>query len=481
VIRIIPVIRILGGILIGVALLMTPPLAIDLATGVGGDSHFIPGLIISSFTGGTLLILTSGRQMADMNRRQAFLTTGLVWLVAPFFAAVPFLGKGYDFFDAYFETVSGLTTTGATVFSGLDTFTPAMLLWRSLMHWVGGIGIVVIGIIVMPILRIGGMQLFRTESSDQSDKVFGKGYELVLWIAGIYVGLTGLAFVGYAALGMPLFDALNHAMSVIATGGFSTKDASIGHFKSPQIEWATVLFMIAGALPFVAYIRAIRGRGRALFDDVQVQGFIHFLGGVALLLAVTQAIVSGRDFAEALRMSAFHVVSIVTTTGFVAEDYEKWGAFAAGAFFVLTFIGGCSGSTAGGIKVYRLQILLQLAHAHLKRLVSPSRAIVVTYSTRRVDDEVEIAILTFLVAMLVSTALITAVLSWLGLDLVTALSGAASALNNVGPGLGPVIGPAYNFSDLPDSALAVLSFAMILGRLEFFTLLVLLTPAFWRA
>ena len=479
-IRLIPVLRILGGILVGVALLMVPPLVIDLATEVGAASHFIPGFVATAFAGATLLVLTAGRETADMTRRQAFLTTGLVWTAMPVFASIPFLSKGHNFFDAYFETVSGLTTTGATVFVGLDALSPSILLWRSLMHWVGGIGVVVLGIIVMPVLRIGGMQLFRTESSDQSDKIFGKGYDLVLWIAGVYVGLTFLAFVSYAALGMSLFDALNHAMSAVATGGFSTHDASIGFFRSPEIECATILFMAAGALPFVAYIRAIRGRRRDFFGDIQVQGFVAFLACVSLLLAVTLVANSERDFLESLRLSAFHVVSIVTTTGFVSDDYSAWGPHAAGAFFILTFIGGCSGSTAGGIKMYRLQILLKLAHAHLQRLISPSRTVVVSYSTRRVDDEIEIAILTFLVAMLVSTALITAILAWLGLDFVTALTAAATCLNNVGPGLGDSIGPAGNFAQLPDSALAVLSLAMILGRLEFFTLLVLLTPAFWR-
>jgi trk system potassium uptake protein TrkH len=324
------------------------------------------------------------------------------------------------------------------------------------------------------------MQIFRTESSDQSDKIFGRGYDLVIWIAGIYVGLTLLAAIAYGALGMSLFDAINHGMSSIATGGFSTHDASIGFFKSPQIEWVATLFMLAGALPMTAYIRAVRGRRRAFFDDIQVQGFILFLAAVSLLLAVTLTLQADRHFFEALRRSAFHVVSIVTTTGFVSEDYSLWGPHALGAFFVLTFIGGCSGSTAGGIKMYRLQILLKLAHAHLQRLVSPSRTVVVSYSTRRVDDEIEIAILTYLVAMLVSTAVFTAILGWLGLDLVTALTASASSLNNVGPGLGHLIGPAGNFAQLSDPVLGVLSLAMILGRLEFFTLLVLLTPAFWR-
>lgn len=479
-IRVIPVIRIVGALVFGVGLLMLAPLALDIATGRIRSSPFVLGFVATAFFGATMLVATAGREELELSRRQAFLTTGIVWLVAPIFGALPFVAAGMSFIDGYFEVASGLTTTGATVITGLDAKAPSLLLWRSLLQWLGGIGIVVIGIIVMPVLRVGGMQLFRTESSDQSDKVFGRGYDLVVWIGYVYFGLTTLCAMIYALLGMNAFDAVNHAMATISTGGFSTHDASFDYFKSPPIEWAATLFMAAGALPFVAFIRAIRARGQPLFSDIQVRAFFFFITASSLAIAATLVLKDGLDANEAIRLAAFHVVSIVTTTGFVADDYSKWGAFASGAFLILTFIGGCSGSTAGGIKIYRLQILLKLAHAHLKRLISPSQAVVVTYGTRRVGDEIEIAILTFLVATLVSTAAFTAILSWIGLDLVTALSAAATCLANVGPGLGDIIGPAGNFAPLPDAAKAVLSFAMILGRLEFFTLLVLLTPSFWR-
>lgn len=479
-IQVIPVIRIVGALVLGVGLMMLAPLALDTAGGRFRASPFMVGFVTTVFFGATMLISTAGRDTIELSRRQAFLTTGLVWLIAPIFGALPFVAAGMSFVDGYFEVASGLTTTGATVMTGLDTTAPSLLLWRSLLQWLGGIGIVVIGIIVMPVLRVGGMQLFRTESSDQSDKVFGRGYDLLVWIGYIYFGLTLLCAMTYALLGMSAFDAINHAMTSISTGGFSTHDASIGFFKSPEIEWAATLFMAAGALPFVAYIRALRARGQPLFSDIQVRAFFFFVAAASATIAATLILKTGRDAGEAIRLAAFHVVSIVTTTGYAAEDYNKWGEFALGAFLVLTFIGGCSGSTAGGIKIYRLQILLKLAHAHLKRLISPSQAVVVTYGTRRVGDEIEIAILTFLVAMLVSTAAFTAVLSWIGLDLVTALSAAASCLSNVGPGLGDIIGPSGTFGPLPESAKAVLSAAMILGRLEFFTLLVMLTPSFWR-
>lgn len=479
-IQVIPVIRILGGLVLGVGLLMLAPISLDAAAGRLGSSPFAVGLVTTVFIGASMLVATAGRAAIELSRRQAFLTTGIVWLVAPVFGALPFVAAGMSFVDGYFEVASGLTTTGATVMTGLDETAPSLLLWRSLLQWLGGIGIIVIGIMVMPVLRVGGMQLFRTESSDQSDKVFGRGYDLVVWIGYIYFGFTLLCAMVYAFLGMNAFDAINHAMTSIATGGFSTHDASIGYFQSPAIEWGATFFMAAGALPFVAYIRAVRSRGQPLFGDIQVRAFFVFAAGASAAIAATLAASNGFDAGEAVRLAAFHVVSIMTTTGYAAADYGAWGSFAVGGFLVLTFIGGCSGSTAGGIKIYRLQILLKLAHAHLKRLISPSQAVVVTYGTRRVGDEIEIAILTFLVAMLVSTAAFTLFLSWIGLDLVTALSAAATCLANVGPGLGDIIGPTGTFAPLPDAAKAVLSFAMILGRLEFFTLLVLLTPSFWR-
>lgn len=479
-IRVIPVIRIVGALVLGVGLLMLAPLAVDIAGGRIQTSPFAFGFVTTVFAGATMLVATAGREAIELSRRQAFLTTGLVWLIAPVFGALPMVGAGMSFVDGYFEVASGLTTTGATVITRLDAQAPSLLLWRSLLQWLGGIGIVVIAIIVMPVLRVGGMQLFRTESSDQSDKVFGRGYDLVVWIGYVYFGLTILCAMVYALLGMNAFDAVNHAMTSIATGGFSTHDSSFGYFQSPEIEWAATLFMAAGALPFVAYIRALRGKGRAVFSDIQVRAFVFIIAAAAVAVATTLSVVAGVEAGDALRLATFHVVSIVTGSGFVVDDYTKWGNFAPGAFLVLMFIGGCSGSTAGGIKVYRLQILLKLAHAHLKRLISPSQAIVVTYGARRVGDEIEIAILTFLVAMLVSTAAFTAILSWIGLDLVTALSAAATCLSNVGPGLGDIIGPAGNYAPLPDAAKVILALAMILGRLEFFTLLVLLTPSFWR-
>lgn len=470
----------LGWLLIGLALMMGPSLIADMASVRHDASYFMIAAVTSLFSGLTLLLLSSSDETFDLSRRQAFLITGLSWLVLPVFGAIPFMGIGLTFIEGYFEAASGFTTTGATVLVGLDHLSPGILLWRSMTQFIGGLGIIVLGILVMPFLKVGGMQLFKTESSDHSEKIFAKGLDFARWIAGIFIGLVILCAFLYAAVGMSAFDAVNHAMTTVSTGGFSTHDASFGYFRSPAAEWVASFFMMAGGLPFVAVIRTLRGRRDALLSDIQARGYILFLFVAALAVALNLVWTNVADPDDALRLAVFHVISIVTTTGYASTDYQLWGTFAIGAFFLLTFIGGCSGSTAGGIKIYRIQILWKLAMAHLTRIVSPSHVVVVSYSTRRVDDEVAFAILTFLVAMLVSAAAFTLVLAALGLDLVTAVTGSVTCIANVGPGLGPVIGPAGNFSTLPDSAKAVLSIAMILGRLEFFTLLVMLTPAFWR-
>jgi trk system potassium uptake protein TrkH len=284
---------------------------------------------------------------------------------------------------------------------------------------------------------------------------------------------------------MTWFDAINHAMATVSTGGFSTHDASFGHFSDragfQALLLTSVVFMFAGALPFVAFIRSAKGDWRGFFNDIQMRAFLIFLLMATLLIAITRTFRGDVPIGESLTQAAFNVVSIVTTTGFASEDYQLWGPFAVGAFFILTFVGGCSGSTAGGVKIYRFQILARLAGAHLSRIVSPNRVHVVLYHDRRVEDDVAFAILAFVGVMLFSLIASTFLLAWIGVDLITALTGSAQALANVGPGLGDIIGPAGNFQPLPDAAKWVLSVMMIMGRLEFFTIFVLLTPAFWRA
>ncbi len=475
-----PVFRVLGGLLIAFAAFMLVPLLVAPNPFIQPGSDFALSAMVTAFAGLALLALSPGSSSFELDRRQGFLVTALSWIVLPGFGAAPLVAYGLSFTDAYFEAVSAMTTTGSTVMTGLDATDPAILLWRALMQSLGGVGVIVLGIIMMPFLRVGGTQLFHTENSDTSEKIVAKAFDLAVWIFVIYALLTALCAALYRAFGMTWFDAIAHAMPTISTGGFSTHDASFAYFDSAALMWISVAFMAAGSLPFVAYIRLARGKVRDFANDTQIRAFLLLLTVAILLVAVTRSVRLNVEFGESLTAAAFNVVSIVTTTGFASEDYQLWGAFAIGIIFILTFVGGCSGSTAGGIKIYRLQILAKLAVAHLTRIVSPNRIQPVMYHERRVEAEVAFAILSFLVMLLISLIASTFVLSFLGLDFMTALTGSAQALANVGPGLGDVIGPAGNFQSLPDLAKWVLAFMMILGRLEFFTILVLLTPAFWR-
>lgn len=482
--NIVPVFRVLGGLIIVFAGFMLVPLLVDFDPLRAPGSWFVLSALATAFVGLAMLALSPAGAKFELNRRQGFLITALSWTLFPAFGALPLVGYGLSFTDGYFEAASALTTTGSTVMTGLDAKHQSILLWRSLMQGIGGVGVIVVGMIMMPFLKVAGMQLFHTESSDTSEKIVAKAFDLSVWILGVYIVLLLLCVVVYRALGMGWFDAINHGMATISTGGFSTHDASFGYFSNlPTFEsllWTSTFFMAAGAMPFVAFIRLARGDYRKFLGDIQIRAFLYFLGAVALLLAITRTVRTETPFWESISTTAFNVTSVVTTTGFASEDYQLWGPFAVGAFFILMFVGGCSGSTAGGIKIYRFQILARLAAAHFSRLISPNRVHVVLYNERRVDDDVAFAILAFLVVMLFTISLATFVQMWVGVDLVTAFTGASQAFANVGPGLGPVIGPAGNYSTLPDIAKWVLAITMLLGRLEFFTILVLLTPAFWR-
>jgi trk system potassium uptake protein TrkH len=325
------------------------------------------------------------------------------------------------------------------------------------------------------------MQLFQTENSDRSEKVVPRAYQLVSSICGIFATLLLACMIMYMLLGMSPFDAICHALSTVATGGFSTHDQSFGYFRSPALHWTAIFFMICGALPFVLYIKAMRGDVGGLWRDRQVRGFLVLVLTASVVLSSWLVIARGVYYVAAINLATFNVVSVVTTTGFTSSDYAAWGPFAVGVFFLLLFVGGCSGSTSGGIKIYRLQVASLLTRSHLLHLISPHRIVTLLYNGRRLPEDVPFSVVAFLALYMTTIGIFTVVLAAMGLDLVTALSSAASAVSNVGPGLGQIVGPAGTFTDLPIGAKWVLSFAMLLGRLELFTVLVLFRPEFWRS
>lgn len=475
-----PILLAIGLMLCVVASAMLLPAFVDLADGLDGWITFLASSIFIFFVGGLLILVSFEERPARVGIKEAFVLTTLSWAVIPGFAALPFVGMGLSFTDAYFETMSGLTTTGSTVMTGLDRLPRGILLWRALLNGMGGLGIIVMAIILLPFLRVGGMQLFQTESSDRSEKVLPRVFQTLVATAGIYALLILSCIIVFFVLGMSLFDAICHGLAALATGGFSTHDDSFGFFKSPSIEWAATGFMICGALPFIVFIKVFQGQPLALWRDAQVRSLVAFLAMVSTILGVWLSVTRDIPFLDAMRSATFNVTSIVTTTGFASEDYQKWGSFAVGMFFLLTFIGGCSGSTAGGIKIYRFQVASLLTRSHLLHLFSPNRVVTLIYNGRRLPEDVPFSVVAFLALYLATTGVFAVILTAMGLDFITALSGAAQALSNVGPGLGGIIGPSGNYSTLPAGAKWVLSAAMMIGRLELFTVLVLLRPEFWR-
>lgn len=472
---------IVGFFLIALSVSMLVPLATSfIFEHTSNDiAAFFWSALITFFVG-VLMVKQKGDVQIQLRPRDMYFLTVSAWVMVCIFAALPMtMIRHISYTDAFFEAMSGITTTGATVLSGLDSSAPALLMWRSMLHWIGGIGFIVMAVAVLPMLRIGGMRLFKTESSDWSEKVLPRSHIIAKYILAIYVGFTIVGTLAFWWAGMSLFDAINHAMSSISTGGFSTADASLGKFL-PATHWIAIVLMLLGSLPFTLYVTTLRGNYGALFKDEQVRGFVTILVVCCLLLSIWFWNNSGNSFLDSLRVASVSVVSVITTTGFAVEDYSQWGSFAMIIFFYLTFLGGCSGSTTGGLKTFRFQVTLRLLAANLKQLIHPRAVIPQKYNGHNLDEEIVRSILTFTFFFAFIIAVIALFLAFLGYDMVTALTGAVTTVCNVGPGLGEIIGPAGNFSSLPDVAKWVLSFGMLLGRLEIITILVLLTPSFWR-
>lgn len=450
--------------------------AVDAFGGDDGwrDLALSAGLVTA--VGGLVALSTRG-PTPPPNQRFGFLVVVSLWVLSPVAGAAPFVAHGMSPVDALFEATSGLTTTGATVMTGLDGESRGILFWRALMQWLGGIGILALGLVLLPFLQIGGMQLFSKESSDRSsDKPLPRFASFGRTLLGIYGFATIACAMAYSAVGLSGFDAVAHALTTVSTAGFSTYDASMGHFEGVGPLWVGTVFMLVGALPFAMYIALLAGR-RPLEIDPQVRLFLVIVAlASALVVVLRNDVITHRAVAE----DVFNVVSIITTTGYAAGDYTAWGSTPVAIFFLLMFLGGCAGSTTGGIKTYRLLVTGAMLRTHLRRLVMPNAVSLTRYGAREVDPAVFRSALVFLIAFAIVLMLLTVLLAGTGLDFLTAHTAALSALTNVGPGLGPVIGPAGNFSSLPDAAKLMVTAGMLLGRLEILPVLVLLLPEFWR-
>tara|TARA_B100002019_G_scaffold104507_1_gene89886 strand:+ start:21 stop:1460 length:1440 start_codon:yes stop_codon:yes gene_type:complete len=443
------------------------------------DSSFV-GASIVTIIFGSLFFLSNLDHEKKLNLQQAFLLTSLSWLSIAIFGSLPFVFSSteFSFTNAFFESMSGITTTGSTIISNLEIIPKGILLWRALLQWLGGIGIIVMAITLMPIMNVGGMQLFKISSNDSSEKILPKSKEIALRLIYIYSILTALCAISYKILGMNFFDSLTHSMTTIATGGFSNYNESIGFFDSIYIEISAMIFIILGSLPFIAYIKFLSGNKKIFFSDIQIKAFIKIIITSIIILAVYLLISNSGQLN--LRSIFFNVISILTGTGYVNAQYDDWGSFPIILFLGLMFIGGCAGSTTCGIKIFRIQILYSFIVNHLKRIIYPKGIFILKYDRNAVDDKFIASIISFIYMYLVIFFIITALLSLTGLDFITAISGAATSISNVGPGLGSIIGPNGNFSMLPDLSKWILTLGMILGRLELFAILVLFLPSFWR-
>ena len=476
-----PVFLVIGTLLSILAIMMVIPAAVDLLAGHPDWEIFLVAAGVTLFVG-VATALTCRTGSGRMNVRQAFIMTTLSWIVLTLFAALPlrFSSLGMSFTDAYFEAMSGLTTTGSTVITGLDDAPRGILIWRAILQWLGGIGIIVMAIAVLPMLRIGGMQLFRMESSDQSEKALPRAAQIATAIGVVYLVLTSVWAIAYWLAGMSGFEAVAHSMTTIATGGFSTSDDSISSFNNAWIDYIAAAGMIVGALPFLLYLKTVQGEWGALGRDSQVQ---WFLTTVALIIVVTSAwlwLEKGHAPDMALRLAVFNIISIITGTGYATADYGLWGSFALPIFFFIMFVGGCAGSTTCGIKVFRIQVLYAAARTQVHHMLQPHGVFIPYYNRQPISDEVITSVLSFFFMWFFAFSLLALGLGFLGLDFISAFSSAATAIANVGPALGPDVGPKGTFQGLPDTAKWLLSGGMLLGRLELFTVIVLFTRSFWR-
>ncbi|WP_413113657.1 TrkH family potassium uptake protein [Thaumasiovibrio sp. DFM-14] len=472
---------VIGLVLSKLALFMYIPAIVAFVTASHGFWEFGTAIIITHSCAFGLLAY-GRRNTFQLGVRDMFLITTLVWGIASAFAALPFVFINHiSFSDAYFETMSGLTTTGSTVLSGLDDMAPSILLWRSLLQWLGGIGFIVMGVAILPMLNVGGMRLFQTESSDWSEKSAPRTKQVALHIVQVYVSLSMLCIMGYLAAGMDLFDAINHALTTISTGGYSTSDSSMNGF-STLAHWNAIVFMFAGGLPFLLFVRALKRKTwQPLWADAQVRGFAKLTLFVSAIVAVSLHYQNHYQWLDALRVGLFNVVSVMTTTGFGLGDFTHWGPAMSVVFAFLMLTGACSGSTSGGVKLFRFQVAIALFNKHMMQLIHPSGMFIQRYNGAKVTESIVRSVIAFALVFFVTVLVTALLLAILGLDATTSLSGAITAVANVGPGIGSTIGPSGNFASLPAMAKWILSVAMLMGRLEIITVLVLFYPAYWRS
>ena len=470
----------LGILLIILGVAMIVPISFQLIYNEFDSTFIISGIITITF--GILFFLSNIDHLKSINTQQAFLLTALSWLSIAIFGSLPFFFSelSLSITDSFFESMSGITTTGATILENIEKSPKGILIWRAMLQWLGGIGVILMAITLMPIMNIGGMQLLKVTSYDTSEKILPKSKEVSLRLITVYLSLTALCSVFYKIFGMNTFDSITHSMTTIATGGFSNYDQSIGYFNNPNIEIVSILFILLGSIPFILYIKFISNEKKIIFKDEQVKLFFKLTLISILILFFYLIIVNKNIYEIHIRSVIFNVVSILTGTGYVTKEFDQWGNFPLIFFLILMFIGGCAGSTTCGIKIFRVHILYYFIRNQLMKIIYPRAIINLKYNNNKVEDKLIASIISFIYLYILIFFVLASLLTLTGLDFITSISGAASSLSNVGPGLGSEIGPNSNYSSLPDQSKWLLSIGMILGRLEIFALLIIFLPSFWR-
>ena len=474
------VLYIIGLLISTLGCMMTIPTLFDLFSNHNNWSIFAStGIII--FLMGITIILAFKNKSTKIGNRETFLLSVLSWIFLAGISALPLYLSDINlsYTDAFFEATSGITTTGSTILVNIENASKGILIWRSILQWLGGIGIIVMAVAALPLLHMSGLQLFFSEQIEPNDKLKERVNNLAKTIIIIYTIFTLICAILLNITGMSVFDSICHSMTTIATGGYSTKNNSIGYFDNIWIEIIIIMGMIAASLPFIIYAKSLSNI-KSIFMDKQVKGFLNTLIVSIFIIAIWLNLKLNVNFIESIRISAFNVISIITGTGYSTEDFSEWGSFAISMLFIFMLIGGCTGSTTGGIKIFRIQILWQVILQQIQKVIRPHQILKITYSKAIIDDKTTLSILAIIFLFILSIIIIAGLLYWMGLDLLTAFSAAATSIAVVGPGLSNEIGPLGNFSNLPNQAKWLLSAAMIIGRLEFLAVLILIMPSFWR-
>ena len=475
-----PIALVSGTVICAVGFFLFIPLITEIIYNTESWQSYAVPILLYLIVGGSLVITNKNVDL-KISPKEAFIITVLSWVLMTFLCAVPFIYTKVDLsvVDALFESMSGITTTGATTLNNIEILPKGILIWRAFLQWLGGIGIVVIALFILPFLRIGGMQLFHLEGDDPYDKSLPKISSVIKKIFIIYFTLTIVLIFFYYIFGMTIFDSIAHSFTTISTGGFSTYDNSFAYFDN-SILIIAIIFMILGSLPFLVLIQTTKKNLFPIFKDHQVRAFIIILLIATITIFYFANNYINGDLISKIVSVSFNTISIISGTGYISDNFENWGNYASVLFLILMFIGGCAGSTTGGLKVFRFQILFKYINLHLKKMLKPHVILASHFNGKKINDSTYESVMSFFFLYILTFFLSALLLSFNGLDFITCISAAASTISNVGPGLGSIIGPEGNYGMLDGFSKIILIFTMFLGRLELLTILVLLIPSFWR-